>query len=105
MLPNKPPADFIDRRTELEITFFPLGDSEKLSLFIIIGVFIKHFFLQNYVFFNNSSLGTNIGNVICLGSTIQRRVRWGVINTISLVIRVNTERFSRLHTFTTTDRL
>ena len=103
MLPNKPPADFIDRRTELEIIFFPLGDSEKLSLFII-GVFIKHF-LQNYVFFNNSSLGTNIGNVICLGSTIQRRVRWGVINTISLVIRVNTERFSRLHTFTTIDRL
>ena len=45
-------------------------------------------FLQNYVFFNNSSLGTNIGNVICLRSTIQRRVRWGVINTISLVIRV-----------------
>ena len=45
-------------------------------------------FLQNYVFFNNSSLSTNIGNVICLRSTIQRRVRWGVINTISLVIRV-----------------
>ena len=40
---NKPGAGFIDRRV-LEITFFPTVDTEKLSLFIIIVVFIKHFY-------------------------------------------------------------